>query len=114
MSGVMFDAVEFGTNRIGRNVEARSQIFLDSGEAFHHPCAVHGKFRHAHRESDFGAEAGPGIARDRDVVDFGEPYAGLVETILNRPHGQARGVFDAIEALFFDRSNQAPVDDDRR
>ena len=37
--------------------------------------------RHAHRETKFGAETRPRIARNGDVIDIGKFHSGLIETI---------------------------------
>ena len=113
MRGVMFDAMKLRADLFGRSFEGGGEIFVNSGEALHHTRAIERELRHAHRETQLGAQARPGIARDGDVVHFGKLYAGLVQAILNRAHGKAGGVFHAVQALFFDGGEQAAVGDDR-
>ena len=113
MRGVMFDAMKLRTDLFGRSFKGGGEIFVNSGEALHHTRAIEREFGHAHRETQLGTEARPGIARDGDVVHFGKFYAGLVQAILNRAHGKTRCVFHAVQALLFDGREQAAVRDDR-
>ena len=111
---VMFDAMELRANGFGSDFKRRGQILADAGELLHHAQAIESESRHAQGEAQLGAEARPGIARDGDVIDFGELHAGAIEAVLNRADGQSRGVLHAIEALFLDSGDQATVDDDGR
>ena len=77
MRGVMLDAMKFRANFFGSDFEGGGEFFVNAGETAHDAGAIESKARHAHGETEFGAEAGPGIARDGDVVHFGEFYAGL-------------------------------------
>ena len=113
MCGVMFDAMKLRLDFFRRSFEGCGEIFVNSGESFHHARAIEGEFGHAHRETQFGAEARPGIARDGDVVHFGKFYARLIQAILDRAHGQAGRVFHAVQALFFDGGEQVAVGDNR-
>ena len=112
--GVVLDPMELRADTFGRHFKRRCQILADSREASHHARAFECKSRHAHRETQFRSQPRLGIARNRDVIDFGEFRAGLVEAILNRARRQARGVLHAIQPLFFDRREELAVDDDRR
>ena len=113
MRSVMFDAVELRADFFCRSFEGCGEVFVNSREAFHHAGAIECELRHAHCETKFGAQARPGIARDGDVVHFGEFYAGLIQAILDRAHGEASGVFHAVEALFFDGGDESAVGDNR-
>ena len=113
MRGVMFDAMELRADFFRRSFEGGSEIFVNSGETFHDARAIEREFGHAHRETQFGAEARPGIAGDGDVVHFGKFHAGLVQAILDRAHRKAGRVFHAVQALFFDGGEQAAVGDNR-
>ena len=48
------------------------------------------------------------MARDGDVVHFGKFYAGLVQAILDRPQRKTRGIFHAVQPLFFDGRHNRP------
>ena len=98
----------------GVDVKGRGELFADAREALHHLGAFEREARHAHGETQLRAEARPGIARNRDVIHFGELDAGLLQAIVNRARGKTRGVLHAIEALFFDGGDQAAVHNDRR
>ena len=113
MRGVMFDAMESRADFFRRSFEGCGEVFVNSGEAFHHASAIESEFGHAHCETQFGAQARPGIARDGDVIHFGEFHARLIQAILDRAHGEAGRVFHAVEALFFDGGEQASVGDNR-
>ncbi len=102
MRGVMFDAVELRADFFRRSFEGCGEVFVNSGETFHHAGAIESELGHAHSETKFGAQARPGVAWDGDVVHFSEFYAGLIQAILDRAHGKAGGVFHAVQALFFD------------
>lgn len=54
------------------------------------------------------------IARDADVAHLFKPHARRIETVTNRLLGETGAMFDAIEALFFDRGDQSAVFDDCR
>ena len=86
---------------------------MNSGEALHHTRAIEREFRHAHRKTQFGANARPWIARDGDVIHFGKLYAGLVQAILDRAHRKAGRIFHTVEALLFYGGEQAAVRDNR-
>ena len=109
----MLDAMETRANVLRRDIERRREVFADSGETFHHARAVERKPRHAHCVAELGAEAGPRIARHGDVIHFSQLHAGLIEAELNRASRKPGGVLDAVEALLFDRGDQAAVHHDR-
>ena len=113
MRGVMFDAMKLRTDLFGRSFKGGGEIFVNSGEALHHTRAIEREFGHAHRETQLGTEARPGIARDGDVVHFGKLYAGLVQAILDRADRKTGSIFHAVEALLFDGGKQAAVRDNR-
>src|SRR6202453_5310131 len=72
MRGVMLDPMEFCANGIGCNFKARSQVFLNPSETFHHPRAIQREFGHAHRETQFGSPPRPRGVWNRDVTTFGK------------------------------------------
>ena len=76
--------------------------------------AVERKPRHAHGVAEFRAEARPRIARHGDVIHFRQFCARRVQAKLDSARRKSRGVFHAVQALFFDGGNEAAVDDDRR
>ena len=98
----------------GRNFKGRGQVFLNPGKTLHHSRAIQRKFWHAHRKTQLRSETSPGIARNRDVIHFGEFYADLIEAVADRARGKPGGVFHSIQPLFFDGRNQLTVGHDRR
>lgn len=55
-----------------------------------------------------------GIARDPDVVQVLERYAGFLEAITDRLLGETRAMLEAIETLLFGGGDQSAVFDDCR
>src|SRR5271170_6572611 len=102
MRRMMLDAMEARANVVRCDLKRRGKIFANAGEALHHARAVEGKPRHANRVTELRSEAGPRIARDRDVVDLSQIHTRLLEAELNRSSRKPRGVLDAVEALFLD------------
>ncbi len=81
---VMLDAMILGSNFVRRDIERLRERFRNSHESGHHFRPLAGKTRHPQGVQQFCPEARPGIARDRDVVDFAERNAGGVQAVANR------------------------------
>src|ERR1700691_1657929 len=64
MRGVMFDAMKLRADFFRRSFKGCGEILVNSSEASHYPRAIEGEFWHAHGETQFRAQARPGIARD--------------------------------------------------
>ena len=63
----------------------------------------------AERPGEGGWLRGLERRRARHVVQQGQVDTGFLQAITDRRRGKARGVFHAIEALFFDGGNQLAV-----
>ncbi len=81
---MMLDAVKFGANFFGSNIESLRERFWNADKAGEHFGAFARKTRHPHRVKKFGSKARPGIARNGDVIHFGERDPGGVQAVANR------------------------------
>ena len=72
MSLVVFDAMEFRANLFRSDVKRLRERFGNSHESSQHFCSLAGKARHLQGVQKFRSQARPGVARDRDVVDFAQ------------------------------------------
>src|SRR5216683_1802020 len=98
----MFDAMILGLNFVRRNIKRLRERFWNSGEPAHHLYPFAGKTRHLQGVQEFCPEARPGIAWDRDVVDFAESDASGVQAVADRRRREPRRVFYAVKTFFFD------------
>ena len=111
---VMLDAVILGSNLVRRDIERLRERFRNSHEPGHHFGPFAGKTRHPQGVQEFCPEARPGIARDRDVVDFTQRDAGGVQAVADRRRRKSRRVLHAVKAFFFDGGDQPAVRNNRR
>ena len=109
---MVFNAVKFCGKFCRIQVEGGGKCFRDAGEFYEHLGAFASERRHADGVPKFGGQPRVRIARNGDVVNIGRREAGFLQTIADGRSGKSRGVFDAIEALFFDGGNEAAVADD--
>ena len=104
---VVLDAMELRAKRLRIDVKGLRQSLGDAHELLQHLGAFPREARHAQRVKQLRAQARPGIARHGHVIDVRERDARFLKAVADRRHGKSRGVLHAIEALFFDRGDQA-------
>src|SRR5215813_11519876 len=65
-------------------------------------------------KQDFLVQVRRWVSRNADVIDGFNPDAGGLQAVTNRFSRKAGAMFEAIEALFFSRSDQFAITDNRR
>ena len=105
----MLDAMEFRANLIRCDIQSLRERFGDADKSRQYFRSFSGKARHLQGIPKFRSEARPGIARDGDVVDFGQSDACGVQAIADCRGWESRGVLHTVKALFFDCGDQAAV-----
>src|SRR5580698_7935937 len=110
---VVFDAMELRFQLLRVGIKRAGERFWDSSELHENFGAVAGKRRHFEGIQKFGRNASVRIARDRDVIDVGERDASRLQAVANRQRWKSSGILHAVEAFFFDRSDQLAVANDR-
>src|SRR5271154_1533741 len=109
---VVFNAVKFCGKFCRIQVERGGERFRDAREFYKYLGALASERGHAHGVPKFGGQPRVGIARHGDVVNIGRRETGFLQTIADGSGGKSGGVFDAIEAFFFDGGDEAAVADD--
>src|SRR5579863_2557229 len=69
MGAMMFDAMKLRANRLRVQVQRGSQFLLDSSKTSSNLGAFHCETRHAQRKAQLRSNAGPGVARNGNVID---------------------------------------------
>ncbi len=111
---MMFDAVEFGSNLVRGNIERPPKRFRNSGKLAQHFYSLSRKTRHPQSVKELSPKASPGIARDRDVVDFRQRNAGSVQAVTDSRRRKSRSILHTVKAFFFNGGDQAAVCNNRR
>src|SRR5579864_2206872 len=112
MRPMMLNAIDFELKVFGSKHPRRS--LLDGRESGLRPQPIRSVARHLQTLPCLLKKARPWIARHRQRVHLARPRARGFDHVPQSLSGEAGAMFDAIEALFFSRSDQSPVADKRR
>src|SRR5690242_7297800 len=114
MRAMMLHAMESRANPPAIRFESFGKRFRNGSKRGPRFGALSRKTRHANGVKQLGTHTRPRTARQSDVIDISQSDTGSFETIANRSNGKSRGIFDAIEALLFDRGHELAIADQCR